>query len=383
MNIEVQNFLDYFTDIKDYRNQVRIMYKLNEIFLLILCAVLCGCDDFVEIVEFGKQRLDFLRKFLPYKNGIMSHDTLNSVFNKLDPEQFNKCFIQWASDLEANLSSQEFEIIAIDGKTLRGSHDRINGKSPIHVVSAWMSSKNITLGQLKVEGKSNEITAIPELLDLIDTKSKIITIDAMGAQKKIVEKIVEKSSDYILTIKDNQKNLKNEMSRFFDYHGKKNFKTNGYEFQEFTEIDKGHGRIEIRKYVMTDKVSWMHESDRWKNFRSIGMVESTRIIGGKETKEIRYYISSLLCDINKFSQGVRSHWGIENKCHWVLDVCMNEDRLRLHKEHGPENMSLVRKIALNLLKACPTKSSIKVKRKRAGWNNDYLINLLTLTKSIS
>ena len=367
----LSEFLKHFSNIKDYRDPVRVNYKLSEIFFLTLCAVLSGCDDFVEISNYGQENIKFLKKYLPYENGIPSHDTLNNVFNKLNPIEFNKCFIEWAKSIGGPLSEGQ-EIVAIDGKSVRGSHDRASGKRAIHMVSAWASERNISLGQIKVSDKSNEIKAIPELLELIDVKSKIVTIDAIGTQKKIAKKIIDQKADYVLSVKNNQKKLYNEIANFFTVHKKMNFEERGYKFNQYEQIEKGHGRIEIRKYVMLDQIGWMYESKGWDNIRSVGMVESTRIIGDKTTTQKRYYISSLKNDVDKFARAVRSHWGIENKVHWLLDVSMHEDQSRTRKENGPENLSAIRKTALNLLKLFPSKDSIKVKRKKLGWNQKYL-----------
>lgn len=366
------SFLDYFSSIKEKRNKVKLQHSLEELFLVALCAVISGAQDWVAVAAYGKAKLQFLRKYLPFKNGSASHDTFTEVFAALCPNEFESCFINWTRSLAGIIEG----VIAIDGKTLRRSHDKSNNRSAIHMISAWAAQQEIVLGQLKVGSKSNEITAIPKLLELLDISGCIVTIDAMGCQKKIAEAIIEKEADYVLALKGNQSSLNTTVEKFFHYHKSQNFKTK-YEFDIAEETDGGHGRIENRKCYTSSDITWLKYDHNWAGLKTVIMIESTRIIGDITTTEQRFYISSLKADAAKLNTIIRSHWGVENKLHWCLDVIFNEDQSRVRKDNGAENFAILRRIALNILRKHKSKGSLNVKRHIAGWNDDYMASLLS------
>lgn len=365
------SFLSHFSQLDDPRINRKKLYPLIEILLTTFCAVICGAESWRDLERFGNLKLAFLRKFLPYKNGIPSHDTFGRVYSLLDPKVFGECFISWAHSLNDTVP----ELISIDGKTLRRSFDKASNKSAIHVVSAFASEARMVLGQVKVDDKTNEITAIPALLHLLAVKGAIITIDAMGCQKEITAKIQEKKADYVLALKKNHKVLHEQVETFFKLEGENNFKDIQYDFHE--ETDKGHGRIEIRKCWATEDISWIEGTEEWKGIKSIAMIRSTRIIDDNETTEIRFFISSLPAKASLIARSVRAHWSIENALHWTLDVTMNEDGSRIRSRNAPENMAIIRKVALNKLQLARTKdTSIKGLRKAAGWDNATLEHIL-------
>jgi predicted transposase YbfD/YdcC len=369
------NFLDYFKDIKDPRINRKKLYPLEEIFLVTISAVICGAEGWSDLELYGRKKLEYFRTILPFKNGIPTDDTFRRLFRVLEPKVFQEKFIAWVESLQENNP----KFVAVDGKTLRRSYDKGDNKAALHMISAWSSEQGIVLGQLKTEDKSNEITAIPELLELLSIKSSIVTIDAMGCQKKIVEKIVSKEADYVISVKENQKSLHNEITKFFNRHKALGYKGRGYEFAAYEETDKGHNRIELRKCIVIDQISWMENQEYWKNLKSIVMVESTRIVNNKTSHETRYYISSLPANAELILKAVRSHWSIENSLHWVLDVTFNEDQSRIRKGNAPQNIAIIKHIALNLLKSAKTnfkRVSVKALRKAAGWDNHTLFNVL-------
>lgn len=364
-------FLDHFSQIDDPRINRKKLYPLNEILLVTLCGVICGAESWRDLEKFGNLKLDFLRKYLPYKNGIPSHDTFGRLYSLLDPKSFGDCFISWVEDLMDEIP----KLISIDGKTLRRSFDKAGCKLPIHLVSAFASEARMVLGQVKVDDKTNEITAIPALLDLLDMKGAIITIDAMGCQKEITAIIRKKNADYVLALKKNHKGLHEQVETFFKLEGENNFKDILCDFHK--EIDKGHGRIEIRECWTTEDISWIEGVKKWEGIKSIAMIRATRIIDQKETTETRLFISSLPADASLIARSVRSHWSIENALHWTLDVTMNEDGSRIRSKNAPENMAIIRKVALNKLQLARTKDvSIKGLRKAAGWDNATLEHVL-------
>ena len=369
------NFLDYFKDIKDPRIERKKLYQIEEILLITICGVICGAEGWSDLALFGNKKIDYLKTILPFNNGIPTDDTFRRFFRALEPDEFKQRFIDWVKALQ--ISNPKF--ISIDGKTLRRSYDNAGNKNAIHMVSAWCSEQGMVLGQFKTEEKSNEINAIPQLLDLLSIEGAVITIDAMGCQKKIAKKIIAKKADYVLAVKDNQQALHREIADFFTLHQTLEYQNSGYQFKQYEEVDKGHGRIEIRKYTALDEIMWMDAAYIWEGLRSITMVESTRIINDKTTSETRYYISSLSADINHLAKAIRSHWGIENNLHWVLDVTFNEDQLRIRKGNAPQNIAIVKHVALNLLKQAQKKLkgvSIKALRKAAGWDNDTISSIL-------
>lgn len=362
-----KTFDSFFENIKDPRHHNK-RHKLLDIIFIAICAVVSGADTYEQIENFGKQRKRWLSKKLELPHGIPSHDTFGRIFEKIIPNEFQSSFMHW---IESVAQLTKGQVIAIDGKTLRRSHDKTNDKKAIHMVSAWASENQVILGQLKTDEKSNEITAIPNLLKLLDISGCIITIDAMGTQKKIANTIIGKDADYILALKENQKTLCQDVSLFFEKM--EEMKKQGFSFDEATDVDGGHGRIETRRTVVTSDIDWLQDRDNWANLKSIGMVESCREIDGESSHERRYYISSLGCSADTFGRAVRNHWGVENCVHWVLDIAFREDESRVRKGHSPENFAAIRHIALNLLRNNKTfKGSVKSKRLNAAMNVKYL-----------
>ena len=363
----------HFIKISDPRDKAKTQHSLLNILTIVLCAVIGGSEDFYDIEEFAKCKEEFFRTFLDLPNGMPSHDTINRVISKIDPKEFSNCMIEWTKELSENLKG----VIAIDGKTLRRSFQDASKKNPLHIVSAWSSENSLVLGQVQTDAKSNEITAIPKLLALLDIKGHIVTIDAMGCQKDIAEKILDGGGDYVLALKRNQKDSLESVKYLFDWELKNDF--GGVSHTETSSVEKGHGRIETRKVYSIGELEKIEglSLGKWTGLQSLTMVESVREINGSSTSERRYYISSLPASAKIIGDSVRSHWEIENSLHWVMDVTFHEDYARNRKEHSAANMATMRHIALNLIKQeKKTKGSIKGKRKRAGWNDEYLLKLL-------
>ncbi|MBU8910557.1 MAG: ISAs1 family transposase [Desulfobacterales bacterium] len=357
----------FFERIDDHRHHNKL-HKLIDVILIAICAVVAGADTYEQIENFGKKRKRWLSKFLELPYGIPSHDTFGRIFERMNPNEFQNCFKLW---IESVTDRTKGQVIAIDGKTLRRSHDNSNDKKAIHMISAWASSNQVVLGQLKTEEKSNEITAIPHLLRLLDISGCIITIDAMGTQKRIAKTIIKNDGDYVLAVKENHKTLYDNTVLFFKEM--ESMKSEGFTFDKHETVDGDHGRIETRKYAMTSDINWLSDKENWPGLKSLGMVESTREIKGECSHEKRYYISSLECDAKKFGNAVRSHWGIENSVHWVLDIAFREDESRIRKGSAPENFAAIRHIALNLLRNNKTfKGSVKTKRLNAAMDTKYL-----------
>jgi len=359
-------FLEHFVDLPDPRQALKVLYPLNEVLLLTLCAVVCGADGWVSVALFGKSKLAFLRRFLPFKNGTPSHDQLGLIFGALDAASFQRCFIAWAQTLSGTIR----EVVAVDGKTLRRSFDRAEARGPLHMISAWSSKQKLVLGTLNVAEKSNEITAIPELLELLALKGAIVTTDAMGCQKKIAEKIIDKKADYVFGLKGNQSSLRADVECLFDEQLGKGFKD--IVISRTCDTDADHGRIETREVIATADIAWLKQRHDWKNLTSIVMVLSTRETAAGIAHEKRFYISSLPADAQTLADAIRSHWGVENGLHWVLDVNFRDDDCRIRKKNAPANFTTVKRATINALRRAPGKDSIKSKRLIAGWDNQFL-----------
>jgi predicted transposase YbfD/YdcC len=364
--------LDHFSALDDPRQPGKVLYPLPEVMLLVLCATLAGAEDFVEIGLWGRQKLDFLRTLLPFRRGIPSHDTLNDVINALDPDLFGACFAAWVEGLRED----EPDIVAIDGKTSRRA--RRGEDHPLHVVSAWATRQRLVLGQQAVGSKSNEITAIPMLLERLHLTGALVTIDAMGCQTRIAQTILERGADYLLALKDNQPSLAGEVEMFFQ-------PPDQLPAEPFETIDADHGRIETRRHWVSHDVAWLATDrrfpgePRFPGLKAIAMVEASVERNGTVATARRYFLSSIALDPRALARAVRAHWGIENRLHWVLDVVFHDDLMRLRTLHGPTNMATIKHMAMNLIRSAKGKDSLKSRRKAAAWNHDYLRALLTQT----
>lgn len=368
----VVDFLESFEELADPRQRGKVLYPLDEVLLLTLLGVLAGCESWVEIAKFGEKKLDLLRRFRPFRDGTPSHDQLGDIFAILDAEQFQGCFIAWV----AGLTRLSADIIAIDGKTLRRSYQEGGAKAPIHMISAWSCRQNLVLGQAKVAQKSNEITAIPQLLDVLTIKGAVVTIDAIGCQRGVAARIIDKEADYVLALKGNQGALRDDVEAFFTEQAERRFADSAVSRHQ--TVEKSHGRIETRTVSAVDAGGWLAPRHGFKGLKSIVMVESVReIVGGKTEAEKRYYISSLAPDGARLGEAVRSHWGIENGLHWVMDMVFRDDECRIRKKNAPANFATIKHMAANLLRCAPGKDSLRVKRKLAAWDDNYLAALVT------
>ena len=369
------SFEECFSDLPDPRVQGRCEHKLMDILIIAVCAALCGADSWVGVETVARAKEAWFRQFLKLENGIPSHDTFGDVFAKIDSEAFQTRFMHW---VEAVFRLTKGQVVALDGKTLRGSHKREAGKEAIHLVNAWAVSNGIVLGQRKVDGKTNEITAIPELLRLLNVAGCIVTIDAMGCQKAIAQTIRDEKADYVLRVKDNQSKLKQDIEDWFAYGDHQQFAGMQVDFHQTTH--KTSGRIDIRRcWAVHDPLAFEHvrHYDGWTALHSIVRIQRERRIGEQVTHETAYYISSLPADAARLLLATQHHWAIENSFHWVMDVTFGEDRSRIRNEDSAENMAVLRTIALNLLKRDPSKSSLRQKRFRAAMDNDFLLHLIT------
>lgn len=367
---EEGDLISLFATMPDPRLDRRKLHNLGDILTIAILSVICGAETWVDMEEFGVARSDWLEQFLDLPNGIPSHDTFNRVFSLIDPKEFEKRFVQWVEGISGKLKGQ----IVIDGKMVAGSGNRLKCQDPLWIVSAWASDLDLVLAHTQVETKSNEITAIPNLLEVLHVQGCIISIDAMGCQKEISKKVIAKGADYVLAVKGNQRKLHDEICNFFDQAKLIDFEY--VEHDKHKSYEENRGRIEERLLYVTDEIDWLPMKADWAGMRSIVCQISKRTINGKSSEEIRYYISSLPPDAQLHVKAVRNHWGIENKQHWMLDVGFREDQCTIRDKISGKNFATLRRLALNLLKQNPKKASIKRKRLRAGWDEEYLAEVL-------
>jgi predicted transposase YbfD/YdcC len=366
---------EYFAAVDDPRMDRTKDHALLDIIIIAICAVICGADGWVEVEEFGKAKRPWLETFLVLPNGIPSHDTFGRVFARLDPTQFQQGFLQWVQSLQR----VQRDLIAIDGKTHRRSHDRPNGKAALHLVSAWAAENRLVLGQVAVDDKSNEITAIPLLLDLLDLRDCTVTIDAMGCQTAIAAHIVQRGGNYVLALKANQPTMLADVAALFA--AARATHQAQYGMTTATTVNGGQGRIETRQaFVISDPevIAYLNERSHWTSLASVALVEARRPVNGSTTIEQRYYLLNQVVDATTVNARVRGHWGIENCVHWVLDVTFHEDASRIRTGDAPQNMAVLRHLALNLLRRESSAGSLKTKRFRAALNDDYLARVLGL-----
>ena len=363
---------DHFRQLEDPRLARSKRHSLDDLLLISICALLCGAEGFVDMEEFGKAQRDWLQHLLALPNGIPSHDTFGRVFAALDPAQFAEAFTTWTQSLRAALPG---EIVAVDGKTLRRSGGA--GGGPVHLVSAWAAGNRLVLGQLRTAAKSNEITAVPELLRRLELAGCIVTLDAMGCQKTIAREIREADADYVLALKANHPVLHGEIKTFLD--DALDHPENLPQASRHETVEKDHGRIETRRTLCTGELGWLADRAQWAALHSVAVVESQREIGGQTTRERRYYLSSLPPHAPELARAIRGHWGIENSLHWVLDVALREDDCRVRTGHAATNLATLRHMALNLLRQDTTKKrGIRTKQKIAAWDHRYLLKLLSI-----
>ena len=367
---ETTVFLEFFKDLPDRRQQGKVVYPLAEILLLCLLAVLAGAEAFTDIARFGEKKVDLLRRFRPFKDGTPSHDQLGDIFATLDAKAFQRCFVAWV----AALTGTPEGVIAIDGKTARRSYQKKGAKEPIHIVSAFAARQRLVLGQVKVAEKSNEIVAIPALLDMLAIEGAVVTIDAMGCQRDIAQKIIDKKADYILALKGNQASLQDDVKVLVEEQTANNFKDVSISRHETADAD--HGRIETRTTTVIHDVAWLQERHDWPGLKSVVMVESKRESDGKITQETRFYITSLVMLAIAIAPMIRDHWAIENSLHWVLDMVFRDDECRIRTANAPANFTTLKHMAQNLTRRMPGKDSLRLKRKTAAWDDDFLASLV-------
>jgi predicted transposase YbfD/YdcC len=362
-------FLQYFQNLPDPRQLGKVVYPLDEVLLLSLLGVLAGAETFTDIARFGEKKLEFLRRFRPFRDGTPTHDRLGEIFAALDAEKFQQCFVGWV----AALTGVPPDLIAVDGKCVRRSYQK-KGKSPIHMVSAFAARQRLVLGQVKVAEKSNEIVAIPKLLDMLSIEGSIVSIDAMGCQREIAKKIVDKKADYVLALKGNQGSLREDVEVFVAEQKAKAFEDT--KISQHETVDGDHGRIETRKTTVIHDVAWIQERHKWPALKSIVIVESIREIGEKVEVETRFYITSLVLLASLLGPIIRSHWAIENNLHWVMDMIFRDDECRVRTNHAPANFTTIKHMAFNLLRGARVKDSLRLRRKVAAWDDEFLASLI-------
>ena len=368
------SIVGHFSILKDPRIERNKRHSLIDIMVLTVCAVVSGAQTWEEIQDYGEFKIDWLRRFIGLENGIPSHDTIRRLFIRLDPGALQQCFLSWVESVRKHTDG---DVVAIDGKTIRRSAEKAKSKLPIHLVSAWAAENGLVLGQLATEEHSNEITAIPALLDLLKVKGCIVTIDAAGCQTAIAEKIrKQKKADYVLAVKGNQPNLEEQITDFFSDMSEKELATAEW-VEAHKTVDKGHGRIEVREYFHSDEIDALPRVKEFHGAQSVGMVRAKRTIGEKQTIQQRYYISSLPMDAEQFAHAVRTHWAIENTLHWTLDMSFREDESRMRTGNSAENFAMIRRMALSLMKRDTTsKKSLKRRRFTCQFNDNYLERML-------
>lgn len=364
-------FLSHFKDLPDPRQPGKVSYPLDEILLLCLLAVLAGAECCTEIALFGVKKLAFLRRFRPFQDGTPAHDHLGDILASLDAEQFQRCFVAWV----ASLTGVAEGVIAIDGKTVRRSGNKRSGQAAIHLVSAFAARQRLVLGQVKVAEKSNEIIAIPKLLAMLAIEGAIVPIDAMGCQREIAKTIIDQKADYVLALKGNQGSLREDVEVFAAEQKARGFADS--RISQDTTIEGDHGRIETRTTTVIHDVDWLQERHDWPGLNAVVMVESSREVSGKTEQETRFYVTSLVMVAHLLGPVVRSHWAIENSLHWVMDMVFRDDECRVRTDHAPANFAAIKHMAPNLLRNAPAKSSLRSKRKAAGWDDDFLASLVT------
>lgn len=364
-------FLEYFRALPDPRQAGKVVYPLDEVLLLCLLAVLAGAEAFTDIARFGTKKLDLLRRFRPFRDGTPAHDHLGDIFATLDAEKFQQCFAAWV----AAQTGVPADVIAIDGKTVRRSFRKKGAKDAIHMVSAFAARQRLVLGQVKVAEKSNEIIAIPRLLDMLAIEGAVVTIDAMGCQREIAKKIIDKKADYVLALKGNQGSLRDDVELFVAEQ-----KANGFKDTTVSRdqtVDGDHGRIETRTTTVIHDVAWLQERHNWPGLGGVVIIDTIREFDGKTEHETRFHITSLLLLAAQIGVIVRNHWAVENSLHWVMDMVFRDDECRVRTDHAPANFTTIKHMALNLLRRAPGKDSLRLRRKVAAWDDDFLATVIT------
>lgn len=371
--VSIPTLIECFSDLPDPRIDRCKRHKLIDIIVIALCAVICGADGPTAMAAFARAKKEWLEQFFDLSHGVPSHDTFGRVLSMIASREFERCLLKWVNE-QVKLSNGE--VVALDGKTLRGSHNKSQGVDSIEIVSAWATSQRLTLGQAKVADNSNEITAVPEVLSTLNIEGCIVTVDAMNCQKPIAAQIRAQKADYVLALKGNHKHLRDQVAEFLN--SVREDRTVGFQISTHQTVDGEHGRIETRRYWHATAPDFLPDKSAWRDLKSVGLVEATREVNGHKTREIRYYLSSLPVNAEVFGHAVRSHWGIENSCHWMLDVVFREDQCRIRIGNAAENMSTLRRLALNLLRREKSeKCGVQIKRLKAALDEHYLFKVLT------